>query len=401
MRKLKVAQLRPGMVFDQPVFIDPNNVLVQAKQELSEKDIDRLKKWGIEEVETSGQLVKEPEKKEGSSFDTRDAPAAPVSASFSAEALRLHSEYEQLRKTRNQFRTRLGEYGKTLEMNWKLLNEKKQFDNQAVLKVASALVEDLLSVPLILISFRTNYVSSNPIIAHALHAASYGVHLGKAMSFSRPRLQEVCLSLLLMDSGMTRLPMDIYSGKTDLEDQEKNAIRTHPLIGYKMLLNDARVKASLAVVALQHQEAFNGKGYPQGLSGGQIDVMARIARIVDTFTALMEDRPYRPAKLPYDAMKNLLSLGTEQYDPKLLRIFLGSIGMYPLGSLIEMSTGQIGLVVGANAEKPLRPVVRLLRDEKKLPYAGLSFLDLMEHTSIYIVRAISEEDAKISLEQEM
>ncbi|MCB1140125.1 MAG: DUF3391 domain-containing protein [Leptospiraceae bacterium] len=399
MRKVKVAQLRPGMVFDSPVYIDPNNLLVQANQELSEKDIDRLKKWGIEDVETSGHLVKEPEKAV-SDFDSKEEPT-PVSASFSAEALRLHSEYEQFRKNRNQFRTRLAEYGKTLEQNWKLLNEKKQFDNQAVLKVSQALVDDLFAVPLIIVGARPSYVSSNPIIAHAVHAACYGIHLGKALNFSRPRLQEVCLSVLLMDSGMTRLPMDIYSTKSELEDHEKNAIRTHPLIGYKMLLNDARVKASLAVVALQHQESFNGKGYPQGLSGGQIDVMARMARIVDTYTAMLESRPYREAKLPYDAMKNLLSLGTEQYDPKLLRSFLGCLGMYPLGSLIELSTGQIGLVVGANADKPLRPVVRLMRDEKKNPYAGLSFLDLMEHTHIYIVRAISEEDARVDLEQEM
>ncbi|GEM_PF-431891 len=400
MRKLKVSQLRPGMVFDSAVYIDPSNVLVQAKQELTQKDIDRLKKWGIEDVETSGQLMKEPEAASASAFDTRDEPT-PVSASFSAEALRLHSEYEQLRKNRNQFRTRLAEYGKTLEQNWKLLNEKKQFDNQAVLKVSQALVDDLFAVPLIIIAARYRYVSANPIIAHAVHAACYGVHLGKSLNFSRPRLQEVCLSLLLMDSGMTRLPMDLYTTKTDLEDQEKNAIRTHPLIGYKMLLNDARVKASLAVVALQHQESFNGKGYPQGLSGGQIDVMARMARIVDTYTAQIEERPYRPSKLPYESMKNLLSLGTEQYDPKLLRAFLGCMGMYPLGSLIELSTGQIGLVVGANAEKPLRPVVRLMRDEKKLPYSGLSFLDLMEHTQVYIIRAISEEDAGLDLEQEM
>ncbi|HBS06100.1 MAG TPA: hypothetical protein DEA96_14125 [Leptospiraceae bacterium] len=400
MRKLKVAQLKPGMVFDAPVYIDPNNILVQAKQELTQKDIDRLKKWGIEDVETSGQLVQESKAAPVSEFDTKEEPT-PVSASFSAEALRLHSEYEQLRKTRNQFRNRLAEYGKTLEQNWKLLNEKKQFDNQSVLKISQSLVEDIFSVPLIIIAARYNYVSSNPIIAHAVHAACYGVHLGKALNFSRPRLQEVCLSLLLMDSGMTRLPMDLYTSKTDLEDHEKNAIRTHPLIGYKMLLNDARVKASLAVVALQHQESFNGKGYPQGLSGGQIDVMARMARIVDTYSAQLEERPYREAKLPYEAMKNLLSLGTEQYDPKLLRAFLGCMGMYPLGSLIELSTGQIGLVVGANAEKPLRPVLRLMRDEKNLPYSGLSFLDLMEYTQVYIVRAISEKESGVDLEQEM
>lgn len=399
MRKLKVVQLKPGMVFDAPVYIDPNNILVQAKQELSQKDIDRLKKWGIEEVETSGQLITAPESK-ASTFDAPEEPT-PVSASFSAEALRLHSEYEQLRKNRNQFRNRLAEYGKTLEANWKLLNEKKQFDNQSVLKVCQALVEDIFAVPLIIIAARHTHVSSNPLVAHSVHAACYGVHLGKALNFSRPRLQEVCFSVLLMDSGMTRLPMDLYTSKTDLEEQEKNAIRTHPLIGYRMLLNDARVKASLAVVALQHQESFNGKGYPQGLSGGQIDIMARIARIVDTYSAQLEERPYRPAKLHYDAMKNLLSLGTEQYDPKLLRAFLGCMGMYPLGSLIELSTGQIGLVVGANAEKPLRPVLRLLRDEKKLPYSGLTFLDLMEYTNVYIVRAISEQDAELELEQEM
>lgn len=400
MRKLKVAQLKPGMVFDSPVYIDPNNILVQGNQELTEKDIDRLKKWGIEEVETSGSVVQTPDAKPGSAFDTEDDPA-PVSASFSAEALRLHSEYEQFRKNRNQFRNRLEEYGKTLEQNWKLLNEKKQFDNQAILKVSQALVEDLFAVPLIILAVNHRYVSPNPIIAHAVHASCYGIHLGRALNFSRPRLQEVCMSLLLMDAGMTRLPMDIYSTKTDLDDQEKNAIRTHPLIGYKMLLNDARVKASLAVVALQHQESFNGKGYPQGLSGGQIDVMARMARIVDTYTAMLEERPYREAKLRYEAMKNLLSLGTEQYDPKLLRTFLGCLGMYPLGSLIELSTGQIGLVVGANAEKPLRPVLRLMRDEKKLAYKGLTFLDLMEHTHIYIVRAISQQDAEVDLEQEM
>ncbi len=429
MKKIKVADLKPGMVFDQPVYIDPTNVLVQAKQEISAKDIERLTKWGILQVETSGRLLNEEANEEAAGAATAakagaasggaavpaaagapqgGAPAggggtivSPGGDKKSEEIVKISAEYETLRKFKRNFRNLIVETGEVLQTNIQALVDGKNFENQAVIKVAGRLVEELTSKDLLLLSLRGLRYGGNWSIFHSIHAACYGITLGHALNYSRPKLQELAFAMLLMDAGMHKLPGHIRDKAAELTEAERASVKTHPLIGYQMLVKIGKVKGSLATVALQHHESFDGNGYPQSLKSGQIEESSRIASICDVYTAMIEPRPYRKAVLPYDAMKNMLSVQMAKFDPKILRTFLGRISIYPLGSLVQLSSNHIGMVTACRPDKPLRPILRLMRDEGGLPYNGLEFVDLIKQTDVYIVKALDAPSAGIDLDSEI
>ncbi|MCB1173165.1 MAG: DUF3391 domain-containing protein [Leptospiraceae bacterium] len=405
-KKIKTAELRPGMVFDQPVFIDSENVLVQANQEISGRDIERLVKWGITEVETSGSLMA---KKARDEDDPSDAPP-PAATGFMDPGLisrpddalkKIIQRYDQLRRNKRNFKRLLSESADVLHTNIRNLYENRQFENRAVIDIANRLTNEICEKPLMLIMFQATRFTPEWIVHHALHAGAYACLLGQEMRYSRPRLQELMFATILMDTGMLSVPGHILEKTEQLNEKEWANVKAHPLLGYKLLTSQGKVKSSLANVSLQHQETFHGKGYPQGLKGGQIEEISRIAHIVDSYTAMIERRPYRKANLPYEAMKTILSVDMHSYDPKLLRLFLGLVSIYPIGSIIKLSNDMTGMVVASKADKPLRPVIRLMRDAEGLPFNDLYFLDLTQKTELYIVSAISPASAGIQLEAEI
>jgi len=399
MKKVKVSELRPGMMYDQAVYIDPGNVLVQARQEIQARDIERLVKWGIREVETNGQLI-EGEKK--TAAVNLPPLAAPVSRGIpEADQIKISADYEAMRKAKISFRTVIKEAAEVIQNNYVALADNRPFDNHSILNIASNLVEEMQARRYLLLAFQTVKFPPFWSVQHTLHAACYGIHLGMALNYTRPRLQELAFGMLLMDAGMVLLPRHLKEKADKLTDNEVSAIKTHPLRGYQILIKHGKVKANLANIALQHHENFDGSGYPQSIKSGQIEESARIARIADCYTALIEKRPQRAAFLPYDAMKQMLSVQMNQFDPKLLRAMLGQLSIYPVGSLVELSSKKIGIVIGCKADKPLRPLLRLLRDENGLPLGGLAFLDLMHDTDLYIVKALSPGSSAIDLENEV
>lgn len=424
------------MAFDQPVFIDPNNILVQSRQEILEKDIERLKKWGILEVETNGKPLGSAEgaapaagaapsaaapqapasvasgggapgaagaAPAGSAPGAAPRPAAPVapgSAPADPELRQMLADYDAFRKSKRNFRNLVIECGETLQTNIQTLIDGKAFDNQAIMRVAVRLVDEIAARNLLLLAFHGMRYPGAPQIFHAMHAGAYGLLLAQALGYSRPKLQELMFAMLLMDCGMFRVPGHVREKNAELSEAERATIKTHPLVGYQLLVKNGKVKASLATVALQHHEAFDGGGYPQALKAGQIEETARIAAIADCYTAMIEKRAHRKAFLPYDAMKHMLSAQMNRFDPKMLRAFLGRISIYPLGSLVQLSNNHAAMVVACRPDKPLRPIVRLMRDDKGLAFNAILLVDLMKETDQYIVRALEASGAGVDLESE-
>ena len=383
------------MVFDCPVFIDTEDMLVDAGQAISEKDIERLIKWGIGEVETKGNLVKDQTHLAGI------AGSEQADSTLQKKLEAVTAEYESMRRQKPQFRILVRDVGEILQSNINGLIENGQFQNHNIVNASSQLVHEILSKKLLLLAFCGMYVKISQPIVHAIHAACYGASLAMTLDYNRPRLQDLVFSMLMMDAGMSRIPVHIREINSRLSDSERTVVKAHPVHGYQLLVKVAKVRPPLATVALQHHENFDGSGYPQGLKGGQIDETARIAAIADRYTAMIEDRPYRNAMPRYKAMKQMLSAEMGRYDPQLLRKFLGSFSIYPVGSIVALSDTRTALVVASEPGKPLRPLVRLLRDEDRLPFKGLEFVDLLHETDLHIVSAVDPVEAGIDLENEI
>ncbi len=387
MKAIQLHNIKPGMVFDSPVFIDRENLFVRANEPIKSSDIEKLLKWGIKEVHTDGKPV-QPEN-------------PPPARTEDTESMRLHSDYDLLRKNWSTVREDLVETGRILKENVRSLIERRIFNNHEIIEQSQKIVANIFEVPYYPLVLQDLVISDHPIIHHAVRAAVLGAHLARVMNLSRPRAQELFFGMLVMDLGMFLVPESIRRSPTSPNPEDWKSLRSHPLTGYRILVNDAYVKTSLAVIALQHHENYDGTGYPRGLRENQIDLLARIAAICDRYTALVEDRYHRAGLIPYDAMRVLLGAEAGRFDPLLLRAFLGAVSIYPVGSLVEISSGETGLVLGCAPEKPLRPLMRILRGPDGRPGDILQFLDLNEKPSMYIVRATTAAEVGVKISEEI
>ena len=181
-----------------------------------------------------------------------------------------------------------------------------------------------------------------------------------------------------------------------MSEKEKKLIEAHTAHGYNDLFKKIRLKNKIALVALQHHENFDGSGYPKKLRLYEIDEYARIASIADSFTTMLEIKPYREEPFtPYAAIKDLLSTNLKRYDPKYVKAFCDTTSIYPIGSLVRLSDNSVGMVIAPNRGKPMRPAILILRTQESYKPHKPKILSLVYHTQLYITRSVQPREVKI------
>jgi HD-GYP domain-containing protein (c-di-GMP phosphodiesterase class II) len=146
--------------------------------------------------------------------------------------------------------------------------------------------------------------------------------------------------------------------------------------GREVLAATSSLPDEVAQIAARHHERYDGSGYPDGLKGDALGVIGAMAGIVDTFDALTVKRPYAEAMSPSNALNLLFRMRGRSFHPKLVEQFIRCIGYFPVGSVVELSSGEIGVVVAHNAEQRLQPKVMVVRDAHGHPLRPQKFLNL-------------------------
>ncbi len=141
------------------------------------------------------------------------------------------------------------------------------------------------------------------------------------------------------------------------------------------------MSARVMSVAATHHERFDGSGYPHGLSGDQIPLMGCIAGLVDWFDALTSDRPYGNAESLQTVVQMLYQCRDASFPGELVERFIQMLGVYPIGTLVELSTGEVGIVIGQNRLRRLRPTVMLVLDSQKERLRVNPVRDLLSETT--------------------
>lgn len=389
---IKIENLQPGMIFTAPLFIDEHNILVRANEPIKKTDIEKLLKWGIDKVYTEGEILLD--------SDTTQLKTDDKSKNLQElEELKLSKEYAKLKEFKKEFSDRLLEIGQKLRRNFRDLIEKKQFNNHEILSEALYLTNQITEYqffPLLLLGLR---ISDDIIVHHSLNAACYGGFLGKLINLSKGKIQEIVFSIMIMDIGMYYIPPQLRQKNYPLTEQERKVFYAHTIYGYKVLTEHAYVKQALAITALQHHENFDGTGYPRKLKKEEISLMARVAAVVDRYTAMLEDRYHRKAKIPYEAMRILLSQEATHLDPRILRFFVGGMSAYPIGSVVQLSNHYKALVISGNVSSPLRPIVKLVFDDKGNILKELKFIDLSKEPSVTITKVIDPLQENLNISQ--
>lgn len=232
---------------------------------------------------------------------------------------------------------------------------------------------------------------------HSLNAAMWAVSLGRQMGLPRRDLRSLAMGCMLMDVGKLRVDAALLQADRVLTPAESLEVATHVSHGLAILRECGVLNQDVIDMVAYHHERFDGSGYPKGLSREQIPAFARIAAIVDTYDALTSNRNHATRRSPSDAIKILYEARDVDFQAELVEAFIQAIGIYPAGTLVELSSGEVGVVVAEYRTRRLRPKVMLLLDAHKNRLRNTKVIDLQELPAAVDRPAIS---IKRSLEPE-
>jgi HD-GYP domain-containing protein (c-di-GMP phosphodiesterase class II) len=369
MKTIKTTDLRDGMRFDRPVYMDGENVFVPPGIPIRQKDIDRLVRWEIGSVRTDGNLLADSPRSSEPNVDIagfRDLPASDRN-NFDAY-LRAIDEYEHIATN---------------------VASGENIDRSKVDSTVNLLLEKVKDgrnemIQLILMGGRIE----RKIAAGVINTTILSAIMGSVLKFTSHRLIQLATAALLHDTGMVKVPKAILKKKEKLSLEEMNLIRTHPIHSYRVITKDLKYPEEIGVIALQHHERWDGQGYPRKLRGEDINLSARILAVADAYVSMINNRPHRNSMIGYNAMKGLLNDNGRHFDPKILKVFLESMGIYPIGSIVQLNNSAIGRVVQTHSEAPLRPEVELIIDEYGNKLSEREVIDLLTKKPLFIVKAV-------------
>jgi HD-GYP domain-containing protein (c-di-GMP phosphodiesterase class II) len=199
-------------------------------------------------------------------------------------------------------------------------------------------------------------VSDEYTFKHSVDVATMSMIIGKKHGLNPNEVYALGIAGLLHDVGKSKIPNEILNKATKLTDEEFAMMKQHSIFGYSILRDKADITDVIKIGVLQHHEKMNATGYPMGVSADQINLYARIISVADIYDALVTERPYKKPFSARDAIEMIMSM-TEELDINVMRSFFESVILYPVGTDVQLSTGETARVVENNQKYVLRPKV--------------------------------------------
>ena len=212
--------------------------------------------------------------------------------------------------------------------------------------------------------------------ARALQVSIYMLVFARYLELAREELELLGLLGLLQDVGKTRLPAAIMEKAGPLTEEETAIARQHVEYSVEILKATPGLPERLPALAMLHHERQDGSGYPRGLKGGEIGLYGSIAAIADTFDALTAQRPYAEALSPSSALSYLYKERGTGYHGELVEQFIQCVGAFPVGAVVELNSGEVGIVITQNLVRRLKPRVMVVLDPQGNPVRPHKILDL-------------------------
>ena len=230
---------------------------------------------------------------------------------------------------------------------------------------------------------------------HSVAVCALMTSLARQLRLSDEQVCEAGMAGLLHDLGKVAIPEAILNKPGQLSDEEFAIVRGHPEAGHRILERDGRIGAAVLDACLHHHEKLDGSGYPHRLQGEQISLLARMCAICDVYDAVTSERVYKNAWDPAEALHRM-ARWHGHFDPAVFQAFVKTIGIYPVGSVVRLSSGRIAMVVEQNPQSLLTPKVRVLRAGRTALAPGEAILDLADaRLGERIVERDPEEGARL------
>ncbi|MBA5604370.1 HD-GYP domain-containing protein [Duganella sp. FT3S] len=245
---------------------------------------------------------------------------------------------------------------------------------------ASALVEEIAASvmrnPQALVALSRLKTSDDYTYMHSVAVCAMMIALARQLGLSEQEVQACGEAGLLHDIGKMAIAPAILNKPGRLTDEEFSSVRTHPRAGYEMLAAVGGMSCTVLDVCLHHHEKYDGSGYPSRLSGDAISLYARMGAVCDVYDAVTSNRPYKAGWCPAESLRRMAEWTKEgHFDPTLFTAFVKCVGIYPIGTLLKLTSGRLAVVVDIS-KSLLRPVVKVLFSTKSMTYLPPQVVDL-------------------------
>lgn len=227
------------------------------------------------------------------------------------------------------------------------------------------------------------------LAAHHVNVAIIATILARELELSEEELQRTALLALVHDLGLAKIPESIVYAPRRLTAVELHQVKEHPRYTCEILV--AAGHRELGELALQEHEREKGQGYPRGLRGPQIHELAKIIGVADVYEACTHPRSYDRTLTPYDTMQMLIEMRDEYFPARHIKALMQALTVYPVGSYVQLNTGEIGRVQSTSRKNLMRPVVEIFWDSKHQPLASTKTVNLAESPFLFVSKSLYED----------
>lgn len=258
------------------------------------------------------------------------------------------------------------------------IRHNRDLDMDNVKQVVASLVESIIRNPdaqmcLAQLKSRDEYTAQ-----HSINVCVLTVTFGRYLGMDERSLEMIGLGALLHDIGKIRTPLEVLNKPYGLTEEEQEILKQHPVEGCRILREGGYVPDSVLDIVYAHHERLSGEGYPEGVTAEHISRWSKIVAIVDVYDATTSDRSYHDGICPTKALTEMYETRASEFDPELLEKFIQCIGIYPIGTLVELSSGEVAFVLSMNPDYHLKPKVLVVLDKDKNPYYPTRIVNLAE-----------------------
>jgi putative nucleotidyltransferase with HDIG domain len=375
LKKIDVNQLRTGMYIHELCCAWLDTPFWQKSFKLEDTaSLDKVRVCGIREawIDTGKGLDVLPEGGAENLPTVEEIVSIPEPGIAFDKIVRVAIDKEQIRAAKIVAKSRQAVFS--------MFNEArmgKAIDAENAMPLVEEIASSVMRNPGALISLARLKTADDYTYMHSVAVCALMIALARQLKLDDDKTREAGLAGLLHDIGKMAIPSGILNKPGKLTETEFVAVKQHPGAGHQMLLAAKGVGEMALEVCLHHHEKMDGSGYPEGLSGEQISLHARMGAVCDVYDAITSNRPYKQGWCPAESLRKMAEWRNGHFDEVVFQAFVKSIGIYPVGTLVRLESGRLGMVVEQPVGKSLLlPKVRVFFSIKSAGYITPELIDL-------------------------
>lgn len=376
-KKIPVDLLKPGMyVSDFNAGWLNHPFVLNSMRINSDAEVEQVLAAGIRElyIDTSRGLDV------GDGVPTRSEATEEVRRSLEQAAQRMAAAGDgskvSLAEEMGRARAAYGEAIRVVRTLMEDVRLGKQVEIAQVQPTVEKITASVLRNSSAMLTMRRLAALGDQTFEHSVGVCTILTAFAKSSEVTSDSIHDIALGGLIHDVGKMRVAAAVLNKPARLTEEEYVHMKSHVVLGLDFIRQQPGVPALALEPLALHHERIDGSGYPKGLKGSEISRIGQMAGIVDVYDALTSERYYRPAISPAAAVQKLFEWSKFLFDAELVQQFLGSVGIYPVGTLVRLESGRLGVVVEQNEKQLLTPVVKVMFDARHGHYVAPQRLDL-------------------------